>query len=829
MDLSPRGLAATLLVGILALGATAASSGGDGGGSDEGGVRDVTDLPIEVLEEELPRTAEEAGLDYAPRLVKVFPRGEAAHQALVSSGLDVTEHAGHGFVEVVLHSQADQDLLDGQGHRYEVVIADMVAREAERILADARFSAAAAGDELPSGRTSYRVLQDFLDEIDQLVADNPRIARKLVIGQSVEGRDIVGIEIAKDVEADDGRPVFLQFGNHHAREWPSATIPMEFAHDLVERLATGDPRTVDLLTRARAIIVPVSNPDGYDASRTTGDLLDLREVDQGGTVSLLATPGNAYKRKNCRIVDGQTQPPGACAAIPSPGGFGIGIDLNRNYGALWGGPGADDSTPGEEEDGSTGLGTASAVYHGPAPFSEPETQAIRELISTRQVTTLISHHTFSNLLLRPVGVQPTTMHPDGYPIGFAPDECFTTDSGDDLGMQALGEKLTAQTGYTNQFGWELYDTTGTTEDYSYNATGGYGYTFEIGPDEFHPPFEQVIAEYNGTTTAAEAITPSSAPFLTTATGRRCPGDPVEHETVGGGLREALYLALENAADTTTHSVITGDAPAGAEITVTRSGEFPLWNDSGEPEDLQTVQDTVTTSMTVQADGLQSAATGDGLVDFTYHVNPSTRPFVRSRAYYVCEDEDPETGECILPEPDITETGTTQVTGRAVETPPNEHTDHPIEVPAGTDAITLQMSAPTVPADDWDLTLISPDLVPLGSSATASSDEFIRFYRPTGIQAGEYVARVTNFSAAGDYQVDVQLGTVPDEFDFEYAFTPSSTEQWALTCSVDGEELDSTKVTVERGESADVGELCLTAASNEGPAAAPDPGGDDLAG
>ena len=48
--------------------------------------------------------------------------------------------------------------------------------------------------------------------------------------------------------------------------------------------------------------------------------------------------------------------------------------------------------------------------------------------------------------------------------------------------------MAAQNGYTSQHAWELYDTTGSTEDWSYNATGGFGYTFEIGPDEFHPPF-----------------------------------------------------------------------------------------------------------------------------------------------------------------------------------------------------------------------------------------------------------------------------------------------------------------------------------------------------
>ena len=61
----------------------------------------------------------------------------------------------------------------------------------------------------------------------------------------------------------------------------------------------------------------------------------------------------------------------------------------------------------------------------------------------------------------------------------------------------LGDRMSQQNGYTSQFGYDLYDTTGTTEDWSYYATGGLGYTFEIGFNEFHPPFEEAIGEYVG--------------------------------------------------------------------------------------------------------------------------------------------------------------------------------------------------------------------------------------------------------------------------------------------------------------------------------------------
>ena len=53
-------------------------------------------------------------------------------------------------------------------------------------------------------------------------------------------------------------------------------------------------------------------------------------------------------------------------------------------------------------------------------------------------------------------------------------------------------------------------------------------------------------------------------------------------------------------------MLEGTAPEGAEIGVTRTGTFPLWD--GTP-----FEDTVTTTMTVEESGA-----------FTYHVNPSGR-------------------------------------------------------------------------------------------------------------------------------------------------------------------------------------------------------------
>ena len=577
-------------------------------------------LPSAGATPDLPEivTADDLGYAYTPRLVDVDAPTLEDRNRLAALGLDMMEHASHAGVEVVLTSAAEEQILHDAGFEFDVEIPDLVLDNALRAQRDAIWAAEVGISDMPSGRTGYRVLDDYAQEIDQLVADYPGLAKRISIGQSVEGRDLTGIEIAADVNRpDDGRPVFLMFGVHHAREWPSSEIPMEWAYDLLQGYS--DPshdmhdRAVEVLTNGRMVIVPVSNPDGYHTSRTHGDVFDFSN-------------GPAWWRKNCRVVDGNDiQPEGTCvtAAVAAGQTGPIGVDLNRNYGGLWGGPGADAGFT-DDDYGLIGLGNLSGTYRGPAPFSEPETQAIRDLISSRQVTMLITNHTRGHLLLRPNGVAPSTVTPfDGFPRGYAPDECFTRADGIDMGMQALGERMSAQNGYSNQFGWELYDTTGTTEDYSYNATGGYGYTYELMPSggSFHPDYATVVGEYTGTDYYSEATllignTPvrPSGNDVTTAGADVCEGEEFQHETIGEGLREAYMIAFENAIDAQTHSLITGTAPAGAEITVTRTGEFPVW-------DASTFTDTVTTVHTTVADGA-----------FELHVNPSTRPILDSRRY-----------------------------------------------------------------------------------------------------------------------------------------------------------------------------------------------------
>ena len=510
---------------------------------------------------------------FAPRLVTVDTGGPGEKNRLQALGLDMTEHAGHDYVEVVLHTAADLRTLVTNKFTYQVSIPDLIARDLEVRALDAAYAARVARSPLPSGRTGYREISDYNRDMATLATKHKKIVKRFKLPRpTLDGRDVYGVEIGKGVrKANTGKPTFLLMGVHHAREWPSGELAMEFAIDLAKSYGTNKQIT-SLLGKARVIVIPVVNADGFNLSRTDGEYVDLRDLNDydplGGTGSVLATPGRAYMRKNCRIVDGQDTPDGTCAALlASPGGYGAGTDLNRNYGGFWGGPGADTLIAGP-------------TYRGAEAFSEPETQNIRDLVRTRNVTMLISNHTFSNLVLRPNGVNPTTIASDGLPVGDAPDE---------KALKQLGAKMTAQNGYANIHGWQLYDTTGTTEDYSYNATGGFGYTFEIGENEFHPPYEEVVDEYVGA-------------------GRYR----------GKGNRQAYIVALEHAADARYSGTLRGKAPKGATLRLAKTFDSPTWDSS--------FADFVDTSITVPRSGR-----------FSWLVNPSTRPVVAPKTYTVPEE------------------------------------------------------------------------------------------------------------------------------------------------------------------------------------------------
>ena len=648
------------------------------------------------------------------QLLRIALPTQASRDLLDATAIDQTEHAEPNAQDVMAYGPSDLLKLTQAGLTYTVVTPDVVAADRAALRASAPTDVKA----LPSGRTSYRHLAGYQADMKALVEANPTLVKPLTLkNPTLEGRPVEGIEITPDVAAKDGKPVFLQMGVHHAREWPAGEMPMEWAIDLVKSYKAGDPRTRELLEKTRVIVVPIINPDGFNLSREA-------PID---SLQPVVDPSFAYKRRNCRVTDLATPMPGECGMQANRN---RGTDPNRNYAGFWGGAGASFSAIND-------------TYRGAAPFSEPETQNVRDLVSTRQVATLITNHTYSDLVLRPPGVRAQ---------GDPPDEPI---------YKALGDAMAAENGYASQKSFELYDTTGTTEDWSYFATGGLGFTFEIGKASeantlvgvgFHPAYPVgVVAEYHG----------------------KYPG--------GGGNREAYFKALESTADASRHAILEGTAQPGSTVTLKKAfttATSPVLQPDGTSGDPTAVEDTLETTLAVGGDGR-----------FAWHVNPSTRPAVMkaSRSSETqptpAQTIDVGSAEAVLP-PSAGSTDQAGTKDFAFDVTPEA-------------ARQLRAQIDGADGDDYDLYLYKGSKSAanvVASSATSTADETLAYDNP---EPGRYVLSVQNYLATEGWTGTLELfGSVPGS----ETIVPAGIEAWTVTCTrPNGRVAGTEQIVVDRGQ------------------------------
>jgi hypothetical protein len=269
--------------------------------------------------------------------------------------------------------------------------------------------------------TSYHNFADVNTYLDGLATARPDLAARFNVGQSLEGRTMSGIRIT-GAGGVAGKPAVLFSGCQHAREWVAVSTPVYVADQLIN-LYDSDPDVHALLDRAVVYIVPIVNPDGYVYTWTTDRLW----------------------RKNRR----------------NNGGGTFGVDLNRNWGTGWG-----------LDSGSSPNGS-SETYRGTAPFSEPETQVLRNFVLAHpELEAHIDFHSFSQLILWAWGYQ------SGQPAN--PAGAILTDIGTRMQDAILGVH---GVGYTaGPAGDTLYLASGVFPDWTFQDRGMWSYTIELRPD-----------------------------------------------------------------------------------------------------------------------------------------------------------------------------------------------------------------------------------------------------------------------------------------------------------------------------------------------------------
>ncbi|CAH0588965.1 unnamed protein product [Chrysodeixis includens] len=199
----------------------------------------------------------------------------------------------------------------------------------------------------------YHRLSVIYAFIDDLERDFPAICTVSVIGKSVEGRDIKMLKISNSNANNSA--VWLD-ACIHPREWISTAVVTYIADVLVRNFHTLSTS----ITNKDWHIIPVLNPDGYEYTHT----------------------GERMWRKNRAWYGGEC----------------VGVDLNRNFSYAWG------QSNGEQSNGSSD-DPSHVFYRGPAPFSEPETVAVRDTIlgSGTPFKVFLSFHSYFELIIFPWG------------------------------------------------------------------------------------------------------------------------------------------------------------------------------------------------------------------------------------------------------------------------------------------------------------------------------------------------------------------------------------------------------------------------------------------
>ncbi len=243
-------------------------------------------------------------------------------------------------------------------------------------------------------------------------------------------RDILAVKISDNVEVDEDEPETIIIALHHAGEWPGMEVALSYIENVTDDYGN-DTRVSWLVDNRETWIVPVVNPDGLDFA--------MHDTDSW--------------RKNRHWF---------------PADATYGVDLNRNY---------DGSQNGDPDGEWGGAGTShdpsSSTYCGESPFSEPETQAVRDLVEAHDFQIGIDFHTSGDLV----------MWPWNYDYVLAPD---------DADLVRIGEEMAALNGYTPEQGVVLYATTGDSTDWMYGGADVYPYCIEIGSEQHPDLYDEVI-------------------------------------------------------------------------------------------------------------------------------------------------------------------------------------------------------------------------------------------------------------------------------------------------------------------------------------------------
>ena len=356
--------------------------------------------------------------------------------AKLGINLEGAAHKSKEHIDVFVSEQEIQ-LLKENGIGFTTLIPDWYAYYTEQQKHETQPASAllrkssAAGFHLGS-MGGFLTYEELRADLDSMRAKYPAlITARDSIGSSCENRPIWAVRISKS-PIQGALPQALYMGCHHANEPAGMMSVIYFMWYILEKYGT-DPEVTTLLDTRELWFVPLVNPDGY--------CYNQQRYPAGG----------GQWRWNREPV--------------APGVFGV--DLNRNYSFKWG-----------FDDIGSSPDPKNTYYRGKAPFSEPETQAIRNFIQAKHFTMAHSYHTSGDFV--------------------SPPWAYTcTETPDSVLIRALELDMTALNGYS--IGAEYpYTCNGEAGDWMYGDTLSkpkiIPFTVEVGADAdgVWPPLSRIL-------------------------------------------------------------------------------------------------------------------------------------------------------------------------------------------------------------------------------------------------------------------------------------------------------------------------------------------------
>ncbi|MDP3023916.1 MAG: M14 family zinc carboxypeptidase [candidate division Zixibacteria bacterium] len=359
-------------------------------------------------------------------IVRVYLTSFSQMDELKKEGVEIVSEEGTKWVDVSLNNQ-QLEALRKKGFRADILVTQEELRGLKFLI-----------------DPQYHTYEELTLELDSLAQLYPAIAKKESLGVSTqEQRTIWGFKISKDVNQDKDKPRVLFDGVHHACEVMGLELCLHLIKDLLDGYGS-NPQITSWVDGTEIWFIPLLNPDGHSA------------VTNG--ISL-------YWRKNGRDIDGdnilyeyQCNDWWTC--------YTEGVNLNRNYDFNWSSGGS--PNPWHYD------------YRGSAPFSESETQAIRDLALKYKFSLSITFHSYGEVVIYP-------WYWSGTP---APDDLSLTDI-----AYNLSSRMTKEIGdpYNFQLGSAL---SGMNTNWFYGALGDFAYTVEVLPyPQFIPPGNQIDSVY----------------------------------------------------------------------------------------------------------------------------------------------------------------------------------------------------------------------------------------------------------------------------------------------------------------------------------------------